>query len=149
MLRETGMSPQQLTVEITESYAMQNVDYAIGILKMLKEMGLKVALDDFGIGYSSLSYLKRFPIDMLKIDRTFVKGVPEAREDTAIIAAIIALAHSMGMKVIAEGVEDKKQLLFLHSLGCDEIQGFYFSRPQPAAKIQKLLEKGARLPGYV
>ncbi|MFQ5754077.1 MAG: putative bifunctional diguanylate cyclase/phosphodiesterase, partial [bacterium] len=146
VLEESGLSPQYVMLEITESSAMYDVDYTISTLKVLKEMGMQIVLDDFGTGYSSLSYLKRFPIDGLKIDRTFVKGIPDDREDAAIITAIIALAHSLENKVIAEGVETKEQLLFLKSLECDEMQGFYFSRPLPAEEILELLEVCKRLP---
>jgi diguanylate cyclase (GGDEF)-like protein len=149
VLEETGLSPHYLTVEITESSTMHDVDYTTSTLNTLKEMGIKIALDDFGTGYSSLAYLKRFPLDMLKIDRTFIKDVPEDREDAAIISAIVALAHSLQHKVIAEGVETQEQLTFLKSLDCDEMQGFYVSRPVPATEVVKFLENRSRGASYL
>ena len=149
VLRTTGLDPKFLMLEITESSTMHDVDYTVSTLSVLKEMGIQIALDDFGTGYSSLSYLKRFPLDMLKIDRTFVKGVPDDRDDAAIITAIIALAHSLENKVIAEGVETKEQLKFLKGLACDQMQGFYLSRPVPAKEIIRFLEMGTCLPSCV
>ncbi|MFQ5639286.1 MAG: EAL domain-containing protein [bacterium] len=140
ILEETGLRPDRLVLEITESNAMQNVDYSISTLKMLKEMGVQIAIDDFGTGYASLSYLKRFPFDILKIDRSFVKGLHTDHDDLAIVSAIVAMAHSLKLKVLAEGVEDEEQLVHLRSLKCDEFQGFYFSRPVPAESFTELLQ---------
>ncbi|MCZ6679061.1 MAG: EAL domain-containing protein [Candidatus Poribacteria bacterium] len=141
VLEDTGLNPRYLGLEITEGSAMQDVDYTISASQMLKEIGVQLSVDDFGTGYSSLSYLKRFPIDMLKIDRSFVMDIPADSDDVAITTAIIALAHSLGLKVIAEGVETEDQLQFLRSLQCDEAQGFLFSRPLPAEEVTKLLSQ--------
>lgn len=148
-LSETGLSAKYLTLEITESSTMHDVDYTTATLNRLKEMGIKIAMDDFGTGYSSLSYLKRFPLDMLKIDRTFVKGIPNDREDAVIISAIVALAHNLELMVIAEGVETEDQLMFLRSLKCDEMQGFYLGRPVPAKEVIKFLEKRKGIADYL
>ena len=138
-LEESRLDPSCLGLEITETNAMHDVDYTIETLQGLKDMGIQIAVDDFGTGYSSLSYLKRFPIDMLKIDRTFVQGIPNDRSNAAITTAIIALAHSLQLKVIAEGVEARSQLAFLRSLRCDEFQGFLLSRPLPAGVLADLV----------
>ena len=111
---------------------MKNMEESSSILRELKQMGLRVAIDDFGTGYSSLAYLKRFPLDILKIDRSFIRDIPGDRDNEAIAAAIIAMAHSLNLEVIAEGVETEQQLDFLRDHGCDEVQGFMFSRPCPA-----------------
>ena len=132
-------------MEITENEVMQDIETTLEILQALKKMGVLLSLDDFGTGYSSLSYLKRFPIDILKIDRSFVNGIPSDRDDTAISTAIVVLAHSMELKVIAEGVEEPEQIAFLQSLQCDEIQGFYFSRPLSAETVTDLLKVKRRL----
>ena len=122
---------------------MVNIENNIQILRALKNMGLKISIDDFGTGYSSLSYLKRFPIDTLKIDQSFVRDIDTDLDDAAIVTAIIAMAHSLGFKVIAEaeGVENKEQLKFLCMHGCDEIQGFHFSRPLPVAEATNFIQK--------
>ena len=129
ILAETNLDPQFVEIELTESVLMVNVENNILILRSLKEMGLKISIDDFGTGYSSLSYLKRFPIDVIKIDQSFVSDIETVPSGTAIVTAIIAMAHSLDFKVIAEGVETHAQLKFLCEHGCDEIQGYYFSRP--------------------
>ncbi|MFQ5674592.1 MAG: putative bifunctional diguanylate cyclase/phosphodiesterase [bacterium] len=139
VLRDTGLPAHYLRLEISETYAMQNMKYTIATLTELKELGVQIVLDDFGTGYSSLSYLKRFPIDILKIDRSFLKEVPTNKQDAAIITAIIALTRSLGMSVIAEGVENKDQIDFLQSVDCNDMQGFYFSKPLPFDELQKSL----------
>ncbi len=131
VLHETGLRVEYLSLEITETYEMHHFERTTSTLKTLKEMGIQIALDDFGTGYSSLNSLKRFPIDLLKIDRGFLKNVCGDRQDSAIITAILALARSLRMSVIAEGVETREQVEFLESVNCDEMQGFYFSRPLP------------------
>ena len=128
-LEEVGVDPASLMVEITESTLIQNLDTAIEIVEGLSKAGLCIALDDFGTGYSSLSYLKRFPIDVLKIDRSFLRDFPTHAGDTEIVSAIIAIGHSLGLRVIAEGVETDRQLQVLQNMHCDEIQGYLFSRP--------------------
>jgi len=139
VLDEIGMDPTHLHLEITESTLMRNPGRALDTLRRLKEMGIGLSIDDFGTGYSSLSHLKRFPIDQLKIDRSFVKDIPGDLEDVAIAEAVIAMAHTMKLKVIAEGVETLDQLELLRSLGCDEMQGYFVSPPVPAADFEYLL----------
>jgi EAL domain-containing protein (putative c-di-GMP-specific phosphodiesterase class I) len=142
-LQESGLDPAFLELEVTESMLMHSVEGTLKTLSTLKEMGVRVAIDDFGTGYSSLSYLKRFPLDTLKIDRSFIKDLPSDAEDAAISKAIIGMAHSLKLSVVAEGVETTEQLAFLQQHGCDLIQGFLFSRPVPAAEIPPLLTRGA------
>lgn len=146
-LKDTALAPDQLVLEITESCAMEDVEYTKKTLQELKNLGVSIALDDFGTGYSSLNYLKRFPVDKLKIDRSFVKGIPTNANDRAITAAIIALAHCLQLEVIAEGVENEEQLSFLRSEKCDEIQGYHFSQPLPDRGVAKLFESGKKLNG--
>ena len=145
ILKDSAVQPENLCLEITENEVMQNIETTVEILQALKKMGVFLSLDDFGTGYSSLSYLKRFPIDILKVDRAFVNGIPSDRDDTAISTAIVVLAHSMELKVIAEGVEESEQVAFLQSLQCDEIQGFYFSRPLEGEKITEMLKSKKQL----
>jgi diguanylate cyclase (GGDEF)-like protein len=145
VLAETGIAPGALEFEITESVMMQDLERVAGLLAALKALGLHIAIDDFGTGYSSLAYLKRLPIDSLKIDRSFVKDVPGDADDATITRAVIALAHSLRLKVVAEGVETEEQLDFLRGLQCDEIQGYLFSRPLPAAELEALVRRNALL----
>ncbi len=140
ILTETNLYPDTFEVELTESALMENVENNIQILRSLKEMGLKISIDDFGTGYSSLSYLKRFPIDTIKIDQSFIRDLATDLDDAAIVTAIIAMARSLGFRVIAEGVETEAQLKFLCQHGCDEIQGFYFSRPLPVAEAAEFIQ---------
>ncbi|NWC08638.1 EAL domain-containing protein [Pseudomonas agarici] len=136
ILRDTGLSPACLELELTESILMREVSEAMLILAGLKNLGLSIAVDDFGTGYSSLNYLKQFPIDVLKIDRTFVDGLPSGEQDAQIARAIIAMAHSLNLAVIAEGVETHEQLDFLREHGCDEVQGYLFGRPMAANRFE-------------
>ncbi len=139
ILKETNLDPRWLELELTESSIMKEPEQAIEKLHELKLMGIKVAIDDFGTGYSSLNYLKRFPIDTLKIDRTFVSDVCKDPHDTAIVRAIIDLGHALDLTVIAEGVETQEQLQALSSLGCDVVQGFLFSKSLSGAAFEELL----------
>ena len=136
ILKDTGLPPACLELELTESILMREVNEAMQILASLKNLGLSIAVDDFGTGYSSLNYLKQFPIDVLKIDRTFVDGLPSGEQDAQIARAIIAMAHSLNLAVIAEGVETHEQLDFLREHGCDEVQGYLFGRPMPANRFE-------------
>ncbi|WP_428480413.1 bifunctional diguanylate cyclase/phosphodiesterase [Pseudomonas protegens] len=136
ILKDTGLPPACLELELTESILMREVSEAMQILDGLKNLGLSIAVDDFGTGYSSLNYLKQFPIDVLKIDRTFVDGLPSGEQDAQIARAIIAMAHSLNLAVIAEGVETHEQLEFLREHGCDEVQGYLFGRPMPANRFE-------------
>ena len=126
-LAESGLEASDLELEITESMVMNDPEQAVNMLRRLKDLGIRVAIDDFGTGYSSLAYLKRFPIDSVKVDRSFVEDIPEDVNSMAIAQAVIAMAHSLRLKVVAEGVESEAQLSFLRGEGCDEIQGYYFS----------------------
>jgi len=139
-LKETGLDPNYLELELTESIVMHDTETTISTLNRLSRMGVKLAIDDFGTGYSSLSYLKLFPLDNLKIDRSFVMNISTDINDAMIASSIIALAHSMKLKVIAEGVEDEKQLELLRKQGCDNVQGFLFGRPVPAAEFIRFFE---------
>jgi diguanylate cyclase (GGDEF)-like protein/PAS domain S-box-containing protein len=138
-LKESGLDPAYLELEVTESMLMQSVDTTLKTLFQLKDTGVRLAIDDFGTGYSSLSYLKRFPLDTLKIDRSFIKDLPRDAEDAAIAKAIIAMAHSLKLAVVAEGVETPEHLAFLQQHGCDLVQGFLFSRPVVGDDIPRLL----------
>jgi diguanylate cyclase (GGDEF)-like protein len=135
ILSRTGLPPEHLTLEITESALMKDASSALGVLEALKEIGVLLAIDDFGTGYSSLSYLQHFPLDLLKVDRSFVADLGISAEAEKIVAAVIKLAHALGLKVVAEGVETTGQLDVLRSLECDLAQGFLFSRPLPASEI--------------
>jgi diguanylate cyclase (GGDEF)-like protein/PAS domain S-box-containing protein len=139
VLEQTGCRPDWLELEITESVIMENPESAAETLHKLSDMGVHLSIDDFGTGYSSLSYLKRFPINSLKIDRSFVRDITTDADDAAIAKAVIALAHSLKMRVIAEGVETAEQLAFLREQQCDEMQGYLLSRPVPAAKLEELV----------
>jgi diguanylate cyclase (GGDEF)-like protein len=138
-VREHGVSSELLEFEITESSAMSSADQTAGILDVLRAAGARIAIDDFGTGYSSLTYLKRFPIDVIKIDGAFVRDVTTDADDAAIVLAIIGMAHQLGLRVVAEGVETVDQMSFLNAHGCDEIQGDVFSKPMDATKIAELL----------
>ncbi|HEY4344520.1 MAG TPA: EAL domain-containing protein [Parvibaculum sp.] len=134
-----ALSPQYLELEVTESMVMRDVDVVIGTLRRLRSLGVGIGIDDFGTGYSSLAYLKRFPVKRLKIDRSFIRDIADAREGRIIPKVIIDLAHALGLNVLAEGVEDVAQLEILRSLGCDEAQGYYLGRPMPAAEFETFL----------
>lgn len=145
VLRETRLDPNYLELELTESTLMENAEATIKTLQELKAMGIHLSIDDFGTGYSSLSYLKRFPIDTLKIDQSFVQDILIDSEDISIATLIIIIAHSLKLKVIAEGVETQEQLIFLRSQGCDEVQGYLFSQPLPVEAFTQFLREGENL----
>ena len=145
VLEDTGLAPHCLELEITESQLLENVDYVIATFQQLHELGVKLAIDDFGTGYSSLSYLKRFAVDYVKIDQTFIRGVGTCVEDDAITKAIIAMAHSLELKVVAEGVENEVQLAFLKEHQCDEVQGYLISSPTNAQAMADLLRAGVAI----
>jgi diguanylate cyclase (GGDEF)-like protein len=140
VIQETGIAPQWIDLEVTESLAMDDVDQSVKLLQRLRGLGVSLSLDDFGTGYSSLSYLKRLPVDTLKIDRSFIAEVSDDKGDASITSTIIALAQSMNLSVIAEGVENNVQLNYLRSKGCGLSQGFLFSRPLPAEALTSLLK---------
>ena len=139
-LERTGFPAENLELEITESMVMRDAEGAIKLLQALRDTGVRIAIDDFGTGYSSLAYLKRFPIDCVKIDRSFIRDLPDDRDDASITRAIIAMAHNMKLEVVAEGVETVPQFDFLHAHGCDEIQGFLFSKPLGAEAFERFLD---------
>lgn len=147
VLRESRLEAKDLEVEITESMVMSNPEQAVNMLRQLKGMGIHVAIDDFGTGYSSLAYLKRFPVDSVKVDRSFVEDLPGDLESAAIAQAIIVMAHSLRMRVVAEGVETEAQLRFLRGEGCDEMQGHHFSEARAAFEIPELMRKTLRPSG--
>ena len=144
-LEAANLDPQYFEVELTESAVMSDPEESIEILEQLSAMGILVSVDDFGTGYSSMSYLRRFPIDKLKIDRVFIREIASRPEDASIVRAIVSLAHSLRLKVVAEGMETAAQLEFLRAIGCDEYQGYHFSRPLPENEFERLVrEKAAK-----
>jgi diguanylate cyclase (GGDEF)-like protein/PAS domain S-box-containing protein len=145
ILSETGTDPGMIELEITEGVLMQNAEQVIGILRNLRQMGIRLAVDDFGTGYSSLAYLRSFPLDSLKIDRSFISDVTTNPDAALIVRAVISMARNLGLKVVAEGVETASQLAFLAASGCDEIQGFLFARPADANACTRLLRERRRM----
>ena len=139
IVRETGFDPRRLQLEISEAVLMRDDPRMFDRLDALKAIGVRLAIDDFGTGYASLSYLKRLPVDCLKIDRSLVKGVGYETEDTAVIRAVAGLAHSLGITVTAEGIETQDQLVQLRAVGCDQGQGYFFARPVSADRVPELL----------
>jgi diguanylate cyclase (GGDEF)-like protein len=146
VLAESGLAARYLDIELTEGLVMTDIDHALATMNTLKGLGVQLSLDDFGTGYSSLSYLKRFPIDVLKIDKSFVRDITTDPDAAAIARSIISLAQSLQLQVIAEGVETQEQLSYLTTYRCDQIQGYYFSRPVPAAAFEQLLSEERALP---
>lgn len=134
-LDESGLDPRYLELELTESMLISDESTTIKTIQRLKEIGIQLSIDDFGTGYSSLSYLKKFKIDKLKIDQSFIRDIMQDPEDSAIVTAIIQMAKSLNLKTIAEGVEDESILQHLSSIGCDEIQGYYISKPLPSNEV--------------
>ena len=145
VLKETHLTPHLLELEITESTSFKNVEISGQILETIKELGVQISIDDFGTGYSSLSHLRHLPGDSLKIDQTFIKSIPNNPNDEAIVSAMIAMGHRLGMKIICEGVETREQLTFLQSRQCDEAQGYLFAQPMPAKALTQLLSTGKYL----
>ena len=141
-----GSRPERLCLEVTESVVLEDGDRCVAALQALRDIGVGVALDDFGTGYSSLSYLRRLPVDSLKIDRSFVRGLGSEADDDSIVTSVIDLARSLGVSVVAEGVETEEQLAGLRARGCDTMQGFLFARPGPAAAVADAGRRG-RPPG--
>jgi len=139
LIKETECKSEWIELEVTESQIMSNPEEAIKILQAISDIGIKLAVDDFGTGYSSLSYLKKLPIDKLKIDREFIKDLPDDEEDSAITKAVISLAKSLNLKVIAEGVETKEQRDFIVESGCEYIQGYFYSKPVPSSEFENIL----------
>ena len=144
ILLETDLAPEFLNLEVTENIVMRDVEAAISIMQQLSKMGIRISIDDFGTGYSSLNYLKKFPLDVLKIDRSFVQDIPDDADDVAIAKAILSLGQSLKLKVVAEGVETNEQLKFMQAHGCDEIQGYLFSKPLPTRKFTSLLKQNRK-----
>ena len=142
VLDSCGLDPNLLDVELTESMLVSNAEETIRILKVIKDMGVNVSMDDFGTGYSSLSYLTRFPLDNLKVDRSFVTGLPDDRDASAVARAIISMAQNLNLKIIAEGIETENQVGFLHALGCQVGQGYLFSPPVNNEKFMELVRAG-------
>jgi EAL domain-containing protein (putative c-di-GMP-specific phosphodiesterase class I) len=135
-LRESGLDPDRLWLEITESVLMEDADATVVALERLRALGVHLSVDDFGTGYSSLAYLRRFPVDALKVDRSFVAGLGRDPEDSAIVEAVVSMAHSLRLSVVAEGVETDEQLARLRDLGCELAQGFYFAAPVPPSALE-------------
>jgi EAL domain-containing protein (putative c-di-GMP-specific phosphodiesterase class I) len=140
ILADTGLDPRLLDLEITESVAMKNAAVTTAVLKRLAEMGIRISIDDFGTGYSSLTYFKHFPVHAVKIDRSFVRDLSTDQSDAVIAATIINMAHTLGLNVVAEGVESRHQLGFLRERGCDEYQGYLLARPMPAQQVELFLQ---------
>jgi EAL domain-containing protein (putative c-di-GMP-specific phosphodiesterase class I) len=145
ILAETGFDPGFLELELTETFLMQESKSTDIVLRALKGLGLKLALDDFGTGYSSLSYIRRFPVDTLKVDKSFVRDLSTDAADAGVVGAVIQMGRSLHMRVVAEGVEAKAQVLLLRDMACAEAQGYYFSRPVKAADFSDLMRRRASL----
>ena len=143
-LQTNGLEPHRFEIELTESLLFENTEQVILKLQQVKQLGIKVSIDDFGTGYSSLSYLKRLPMDKLKIDRSFIRDIVTDKRDAAISKAIIAMAHHLDIRVIAEGVENEAQVALLRRSLCDEYQGYYFAKPMPAAELETFLQNYQR-----
>jgi EAL domain-containing protein (putative c-di-GMP-specific phosphodiesterase class I) len=141
VIAETGVQPSSLCFEITESVLMDDAETVLDVITRVRGSGVQFAIDDFGTGYSSLGYLKRFPVDSVKVDRSFVNGLASDPGDAAIVSAVIGLAHALDLRVTAEGVETQEQLAALIALECDEAQGYFFAPPQPAADLRSLVAR--------
>ncbi|MCI5124339.1 MAG: EAL domain-containing protein, partial [Candidatus Electrothrix sp. AR5] len=141
ILDENGMKPEALELEITESVLMEDPDGAAQLLEDIRGLGVRIAIDDFGTGYSSLAYLKNFPVNTLKIDQAFITDIVHDSNDETIVASVLSMAESLNLKVVAEGVETKGQLELLRKMGCEEVQGYYFSKPLPPEGVAALLKE--------
>ena len=148
VLSDTGLGAHYLELELTESLLLSNADMMSTLLRNLKNLGLRLTIDDFGTGYSSLSYLRKFPFSKLKIDRSFIRDAAINSDDAAIATAIVSLAKTLGLKVIAEGVENEAQVSFLRGLHCDEIQGYYFSKPLTIEEVSTKLKTMSQQKAY-
>ena len=142
-LRHSGLPATRLELEITESLMLQDTETTLAILHDLRGLGIRISMDDFGTGYSSLSYLRRFPFDKIKIDQSFIRNLEEKGDSVAIVQAVVSLGRSLGMAVIAEGVETDGQRDMLRRFGCQQLQGYLFSRPMPASAVAGLIEQYA------
>jgi EAL domain-containing protein (putative c-di-GMP-specific phosphodiesterase class I) len=140
VLQEAGLPPEQLVVELTESALMQNPEQGSYAMEQLQQMGIGIAMDDFGTGHSSLNYVSVLPISLIKIDQSFVRNCAKRETDASILAAIVTMGHALGLKVLAEGVETEQQARVLRAQGCDEVQGYFYSRPITAEKLIALLK---------
>ena len=138
----SGLDPDLLHLEVPEGYAMQNLERAVELLRAVRSLGVHLAIDGFGAGFSSLAHLRRLPVDALKIDLSFVRGATTDPDDASVVTAVIAVAHSLELRVVAQGVESEAQVALLRSLGCDEVQGFLWSPPLPATERERLLAAG-------
>ena len=138
-LEDSGLAPARLQLELTETVLMDDIDGHVAVMREVKELGVSLALDDFGKGYSSLSYLHRFPIDRIKVDRAFVGGLPDSRASLAIVSAVVSFARALDIEVVAEGVETQAHVDALRDLGCEYAQGFFFHRPLEPERITALL----------
>jgi EAL domain-containing protein (putative c-di-GMP-specific phosphodiesterase class I) len=145
LLDEVNLDPRLLELELTESMVMDDPAGAVRAMEALKELGVGLSLDDFGTGYSSLNYLRRFPVDSLKIDRSFIRDVTSDPSGASVVTSVIDIAHNLGLTAVAEGVETREQLAFLTRSGCDMLQGYIFSKPLPAGEFTNLLREGRRL----
>ncbi len=145
-LERHELSPERLEMEITESAIMRDMEQTIDLLEQMRKRGLHLSIDDFGTGHASLSYLKRFPVQALKIDQSFIRDIGQDAQDEAIVSAIISMGHSLGLSVVAEGVETQTHLAFLRSKGCDHIQGYFYSRPLGAADFEDFVRGEAEMP---
>ena len=141
-LAASGLKPDALHLEIPEGYAMRDLDRTVEVLRALRSLGVHLAIDGFGTGLSSLAHLRRLPVDALKIDLSFVRGATTDRDDASVVTAVIAVAHSLGLRVVAQGVEAEEQVSLLRSLKCDEVQGYLWSPPVPAPQCERLLAEG-------
>jgi EAL domain-containing protein (putative c-di-GMP-specific phosphodiesterase class I) len=139
-LDDTSLRPDQLELEVTESTIMEDIETTVSTLERLKDLGIELAIDDFGTGYSSLQYLKRFPIHRLKVDRSFIMHVTQDPDDAVIAKTIISLGHNLGLKVLAEGVEEAEHVEFLREEGCDEAQGYHYAKPMPEEEFMDYIK---------